>query len=551
MHYQSLLPLECLVAHLCNCLTEREKLNNLRREANQELKELSSKTEGPVRVRKSDVEDVRRRVEKLVSQRDQANADPRREEIPTEIRRLEEKVDSIKRQIEDDRIALDGLRLCADAENQISMLREQCTKDVELLEETIRENSFSLQKFNVQPTGDMPSYNDDDGRALVAFVETFVDKSQAEYTKAKAAFSTAEDEVEKSQRLVNEKSAVCVSRQQNIQSMTNRIDALRDGAVAKVESTIGKLLKYEAGESLEAPAKDSPIGDLLSYLDDRLKSLDEDSPLDDADYSTRLLKKLRKLAKKKTQAGQVEDYKCPCCARSMDDEEFGVFKDTMKELMTDSPLVEVDETAAEKHKEMKEKYTKWRKTLSDYSSDFREYERLQKEHASSETELQTSLDEIATLKSNLAKLKDKSTERRNEMNEVRDLVESCKRWAEDAHRIKDKRMQINQKNDELTMTATTGGRDLRTVEKELQDRGDSKEEKIQQINKLNKEMTELNNRVANLATQTSQLENVLREKEAKFAESEKATERKNELLVRLQKAKEDEAQVRHMDLLAI
>ena len=532
-------------------MTEREKLNNLRREANQELKELSSKTEGPVRVRKSDVEDVRRRVEKLVSQRDQANADPRREEIPTEIRRLEEKVDSIKRQIEDDRIALDGLRLCADAENQISMLREQCTKDVELLEETIRENSFSLQKFNVQPTGDMPSYNDDDGRALVAFVETFVDKSQAEYTKAKAAFSTAEDEVEKSQRLVNEKSAVCVSRQQNIQSMTNRIDALRDGAVAKVESTIGKLLKYEAGESLEAPAKDSPIGDLLSYLDDRLKSLDEDSPLDDADYSTRLLKKLRKLAKKKTQAGQVEDYKCPCCARSMDDEEFGVFKDTMKELMTDSPLVEVDETAAEKHKEMKEKYTKWRKTLSDYSSDFREYERLQKEHASSETELQTSLDEIATLKSNLAKLKDKSTERRNEMNEVRDLVESCKRWAEDAHRIKDKRMQINQKNDELTMTATTGGRDLRTVEKELQDRGDSKEEKIQQINKLNKEMTELNNRVANLATQTSQLENVLREKEAKFAESEKATERKNELLVRLQKAKEDEAQVRHMDLLAI
>ena len=277
----------------------------MRREANQELKELSSKTEGPVRVRKSDVEDVRRRVEKLVAQRDQANADPRREEIPTEIRRLEEKVDSIKRQIEDDRIALDSLRLCADAENQISMLREQCTKDVELLEETIRENSFSLQKFNIQPTGDMPHYNDDDGRALVTFIESYVDKSQAEYTKAKAAFTAAEDEAEKSQRTVNEKGAICVSRQQNLQSISNRIDTLRDGAVAKVESAMAKILKYEAGEGLDGPAKNAPIGDFLSYLDDRLKALDEDSPLDDAEYSTRLLKKLRRLAKKKTQAGQV------------------------------------------------------------------------------------------------------------------------------------------------------------------------------------------------------------------------------------------------------
>ena len=531
-------------------MTEREKLNNMRREANQELKELSSKTEGPVRVRKSDVEDVRRRVEKLVSQRDQANADPRREEIPTEIRRLEEKVDAIKRQIEDDRIILDSLRLCADAENQISMLREQCSKDVELLEETIRENSFSLQKFNIQPTGDMPHYNDDDGRALVAFVESFVDKAQAEYTKAKAAFAAAEDEAEKSQRLVNEKNAISASRQQNLLSMSNRIDALRDGAVAKVESTMAKILKYEAGEGLDAPAKDAPVGDFLSYLDDRMKALDEDSPLDDTVYSVQLLRQLRKLAKKKSQAGQVEDYKCPCCARYMDDEEFGVFKATMKDLMTNSPLVEVNETKVEKHKEMKEKYAKWRKILSDYSSDFREYQRLLKEHVSSETELQTNLDEIAAFKNSLGKLKDKSTERRNEMDEVRDLVESCKRWAEDAHRIKEKRMQINQKNDELTMSATTG-RDLRTVEKELQNRVDSKEEKIQQINKLNKEMTELNNRVANLATQASQLENVLREKQTKFAESEKATERKNELLVRLQKAKEDETQVRQSDTLTL
>jgi hypothetical protein len=47
------------------------------------------------------------------------------------------------------------------------------------------------------------------------------------------------------------------------------------------------------------------------------------------------------------------------------------------------------------------------------------------------------------------------------------------------------------------------------------------------------------------------LENVLREKEAKWAETEKATERKNELLVSLQKMKEEDAQVRPLTPLSI
>jgi hypothetical protein len=46
-----------------------------------------------------------------------------------------------------------------------------------------------------------------------------------------------------------------------------------------------------------------------------------------------------------------------------------------------------------------------------------------------------------------------------------------------------------------------------------------------------------------LPLQTSNMEGVLREKETKLAESEKASERKNELHERLKKAKEDEEQV--------
>ena len=518
-------------------------MNNLRRDYNQELKELSSKAEGGVRVRKTDVEDIRRRVEKLVKQRDQANSDPRREEIPTEIRRLEEKVDSIKRQIEDDRIALDGLRMCADAENQISMLREQCTKDRELLEENMKDHSFTLGKYNLQPTGNLPGYDENEGRDLVAYVETLVDKAQAEHTKFKNALAKADEEVTKCQKTLNEMLATGASKQQNLQSTAARIDTLRSGAVAQVEKTISSLRKFETENNLESVSENSPIQSIIDHLDERIKDLNDDSPLDDADYSKKLLKKLRKLAKKKASDGQVDGYSCPCCSRAMDENEYAVFRETIQELSTESPLVEVDENAMEQHNATKERYSKWRKTLADNASDFREYGRLQKESAAAEAEVQKLMEGVAAQKSTLLGLADKVTEVRNETEEVRELVEVCRRLAEDAHRIKDKRLQINQKNDELTVTSTSG-RDLRTVEKDLQAKSDKKEEKIQQINKLNKEMTELNNRVANLATQTSQLENVLREKEARYAESEKATERKNELLVSLQKAKDDEAVVR-------
>lgn len=521
---------------------EREKLSKMRREATRELQELKGKTEGPVRVRKSDVEDMRRRVESLVKQRDEANNDPRREKIPIEIRRLEEKVDSVKRRIEDDRIALESLRLCADAENQISMLREQCTKDVETLEETIRENAYLLQKYNLRLQGDgsLPSYEDDDGRGLVTYMESLVDKAQAEHSKAKAKHFKMEEDFNKSQRTLNEMQAACASKQQSLQSINARISSLKDGPVAKVESAIEELRTHESELGLEAPAKGASIKDIISYIDSRIQKVDEESPLDDIDYSVKLLKKLRKLAKKKKDGAQA--YRCPCCTREMDDEQYGVFKETINDLMEESPLVVVREGEVEEHNQIKQRYGDWRKIMWDNSSDFREYDRLQKEGTAVESDLQRLREEMATQKTNVAEQKEKTNECRLEVDEARDLVDSCKRWAEDASRIKDKRMQINQKNDELTVSATSG-RDLKTVEKELRERTDEKEDAISQINKLNKEMTELNNSLSMFTNQASNLENVLKDKEAKLAESQKATERKNELHIRLQKAKEEDAQV--------
>jgi DNA repair exonuclease SbcCD ATPase subunit len=478
----------------------------MRRDANQELKELSKSVDGPVRVRKSDVEDIRRRLLKLVEQRDQATSDPRREEIPTKIRRLEEKVDSITRKIDDDRIALDGLRLCADAEHQISMLREQCTKDAETLEETIRESSFTFQKFNLQATEGLPSYNDDGGRQLVTFVQGIVDNVQAEYDKAKTAHSKAEDASQRAQRVFSEKSAVVATKTQSLQSMRSRLEALSasGGGVAKVDKVIESLRKYEAPLGLQSPKRGSNPREVLAYLENRLDEIDADAPLVNEEYSRKLLKKLKKMAKMKNKDGN-RDFNCPCCLRDMNQNNYEQFSGVMDEYMQNPNATFASKEKEAEYVENKAKYDDWKKVVYESSDDVREHQRLQKECASAETALQELRDEISSNQESLSKQKSELTERRDEMDELREFFDSCKRWVEDAHRIKEKRMQIDQKNDELSLSTAVSGRDLRSVEKELTARTAKKEEHVNEINRLNKEMSELNNRMATLATQVSWL----------------------------------------------
>ena len=63
-----------------------------------------------------------------------------------------------------------------------------------------------------------------------------------------------------------------------------------------------------------------------------------------------------------------------------------------------------------------------------------------------------------------------------EVDELRELLDASKRWAEAACRIAEKRMQVNQKKDDLSMSiADIGGRDLRTVEQEVAERLEKKD----------------------------------------------------------------------------
>jgi DNA repair exonuclease SbcCD ATPase subunit len=466
------------------------------------LKELSKQVDGPSRVRKSDIEQLRRRLEKLVEQRDQAASEPRREEIPTKIRRLEEKVDSIKRIIDDDRIVLESLRSNADEEHRVSMLREQCTKETERLEDTIRENTFTFQKFNLQAPEGLPSYNDNNDQELFAFVQGIRDKVQAEYDKAKTAHSNAEDVFQRAQRLLSERSAVVATKNQSLQLSKSRLEVLSapGGGVAKVDNVIENLRKYEAPLGLQSPKRGSNPREVLAYLENRLEEIDADAPLVNEEYSRKLLKKLKRMGKMKLKDGNTE-YNCPCCLRDMNKQVYDEFVNAMDAWMQDPNATFANKQKEAEYIENKAKYDDWKKVVYESSDDVREHQRLQKECALAEAALQELRDGISSNQDSLSKQKKELTERRDEMDELREFFDSSKRWAEDAHNINEKRVQMGQANDQLGLGTAVAGRDLRSVENELTERAAKKEEHVDEINKLNKEMSELNNRMAMLATQ--------------------------------------------------
>jgi hypothetical protein len=86
-------------------LAERSKLEKKREEWNIEIKALNTQLEGLPRIKKNEIEELRRQATRLAHERDEASRDPRRTDVQTEIRHNEDKVHSIKQLIEDDRVS--------------------------------------------------------------------------------------------------------------------------------------------------------------------------------------------------------------------------------------------------------------------------------------------------------------------------------------------------------------------------------------------------------------------------------------------------------------
>lgn len=525
---------------------ERQKIAEQREKASAEQRELVRQMDGHGRIRKLDIEETRRQATKYAQERDQANNDQRRTQIPVEIRSLEEKIDSAKRQIEDDRMVLDSLRHCAENQNTINMLAEQCAKDVEALEESFRDQSYMLQKHNLKPDQAIPTSDDDhDGQNLISFVEGLFDKVRERYDNVKSDLTKAEDDVARTQRSCNERSAVLSSQQQSLHSVMARLEQLEgeQGNVAQFHKMLDALRQNEAYLGLSPPSKDVSPQDLLSYIDFRLMKIEEDAPVDDAEFARKLLKKLERLARVPDNSPQGFSLICPCCAREMKGQEVKTFKTTMDSLKVESSLVKIADAEVAEYNASKARYEEWRKSLNSQMEDLRDFRRLREEKVRLEMAMEQQSDDLSTFTTTLIQHKEGATAIKTELDELKELFDACKQWSGDASRISEKRMQIDQKKHDLTLDTAVDGRDLRTVEREIAEKMEEKDSFMNKINRLNKEMTSLNNRIAQLSTQASNMDKIVREREEKFAAAQKNEERKASLVDQLNKMQDEDAKL--------
>ena len=290
---------------------ERESKASEQQEARRELQTLNKGSAGHARVRQSDINDSKRRAADFAQRRDEAASNPRKGEIPVEIRTLEEKIDKLKRGIEDDQQLVQDLRLSADAQNEITVLKDQVLKDVERLQEAIDENSFELQKFGLTaPAKIQTEIDEDKGEDMIVDLEKVSEAVLEKYQTSQGKETRMDDELKTKQRRVAEKNALLQHNKTSLSNSKSRMNVLTGpgGSVKKFQDMVEAICAFEAteGKSATIDSNKDPQ-DVVNYLSSRLEELDEDSSEPDPDSIKITMKRL----------GKLVSWWAWCCCRFM------------------------------------------------------------------------------------------------------------------------------------------------------------------------------------------------------------------------------------------
>ncbi len=326
----------------CLFLVDLHRLASEREKAKREIQKMS-RIISSSRMRKSDIEEAKRTAAKFAKIQNDLHNDPRRTEIPREIKENEEKVASLKGDIKGITDVLHDLRKCAEEQNSIDMLEHQITQDMELVEEMKNENSALLYQYNVQ----IPL--DGNERELVSTMDTLLGDIGDKYETASKAVEERSDALKENENRLSELSALM---NQNKSTLRNRNDELSklvgDGrGVQRIKNIIKSVRQFEQnffGEcNLSATAEPQQ---LLEHFTKKLGELATEH--DQPESVSRTMTKLRKMAKRKNAAGEAIGIICPCCVRPLDGDEVKIFQENMEKLadIDESPIILWDQNKA-------------------------------------------------------------------------------------------------------------------------------------------------------------------------------------------------------------
>jgi len=500
------------------------------------LNQISSQMSSSLsRVRREDVDKAKHDAARLAKDRDEFNNHPRREEITKEIRVQEDRLKSISTSIEQDNKIRDQLRLRADEQNEIDMLERQVTQEYDTMIDLLKENSFLISS---QGEGE-PRVTKEDPLTPVDVLHNNVRNklmdAQAEVERCNSAVGDV-------QKKVSEKQALLGNHRHRFQQLQQKkTHLLRDGGgVQRVKSVVKAIIRFDKDDiDPERINEDTSPAELLKYVAEQVKNYSnvEEKP----ENITKIVKRLKKMAK--------ADLACPCCLRSfVTDDEITQFQARMTEL-ADPDVSELHAMASKKAQDIRvalDKYESWRKTISENMGDYLELSRVVEEAKEVEALINDEEGEgygsLKDLESDLDKEEATLTEKKELLKELQTLMTAVNGIQDTAKRVWEKMGNVKEKKQTLQYQFGYGNvddpRDLKTVEKDLAKSSDKKEVAYTNINKLNNEQKQFNEKISRITNQAATAERSAREREDAFKRDQESTKRKDELNNELKKLTE-------------
>jgi DNA repair protein RAD50 len=228
-------------------------------------------------------------------ERNELNNDPRRLQITKEIRDMEDSMEKLRRKIDDETSILQSLKLNADAQSSLLTLQEQCDKDVDVLDDNIREESYTLNKFDIFPPTQLPRDDDDDGDQLANVIMDLMEKARQKYDVAESSLEKSTDEIVSIQKIIAEKSALLAGNQKSLALLKSKKSSLTN-SVLEILKTVDELRRHEAQQGYKLTVSEDEPRNVIEYIDQRLQEVEDDVPeLNPARTSKRVAKRLRKL----------------------------------------------------------------------------------------------------------------------------------------------------------------------------------------------------------------------------------------------------------------
>jgi DNA repair protein RAD50 len=190
------------------------------------------------------------------------------------------------------------LKHTADAHNSLLNLQEQCEKEIDVLDENIREETYKLNKIDIVVPSELPRDDDEDGDQLSKVIESMMQIGRKKNKTVVSRLDKAKDDIVNTQKILAEKSALLAGNQKNLTSIRARLSTLTRSMV-DVQQTVEELREYESRRGSTLSFNVDTPRELIKCIDDRLDELDVDNSPDEflSKVSRRILKKLKKMVR--------------------------------------------------------------------------------------------------------------------------------------------------------------------------------------------------------------------------------------------------------------